>query len=168
MKKDIFIDANIASKFANTTDEKLLELINWLIEKKNESYLMMSDYLRIDMFKGNAHCPKEFSICNVIYKLQRDERLNFKDKNQIKEFQTKNFSGKIWKKLSCKTNKKGDPSNDPHHIALIFLSDRRFAITEDNNLLNDLLTFPMKGIQGKNITAVKKPQDVNYKENETA
>jgi len=168
MKKDIFIDADVANKFASTKDEHLLELINWLLESKNQSFLMMSDYLRNDCFKGNNHCSKEFSICTIYFQLQKDDRLNVKTKKEIKLFQQKFFNKKVWDKLKCTTNKKGDKSNDPEHIALILLSDRRIALTEDENLLNGILDFPMKGIGGIKATVAKKPQELNYKKSEAA
>ncbi|MEO9144544.1 MAG: hypothetical protein ABI237_03220 [Ginsengibacter sp.] len=165
--KDIFIDADITNKFSKTTDKDLIELIEWLLNKENKSFLLVSDYLRNEYLKGNAHCVKEFSISTIYFKLQQDGRLNAKTKKEIEDFKQKHFSKTIWKNLNCLKQKKGkNRTSDPNHIALIYLSDRRFALTEDENLFKDLNELKFKREDGKKVTVAKSPTDINYKTSE--
>lgn len=159
--KDIFIDADIANTFANTTEECKVDLINWLLNDDN-AFLVVTNALRGEYLGGNENCDKEFSISHIYLVLMGMERINPISNQQIKDFQKKHF---IWNEITCK--RKG--SHDPDHIAAILLSERKFAIVKDGKFHNDLLNFhPKKKIKGRAITVVNCPSKIDFKENEAA
>ncbi len=165
MKKDIFIDATLASKFVSTKDPLLIELINWLDDNTQKGddihYLLATDYIRKEYYDGNQNCSQYYCMGMIYSRLQQQERLNLKTKKEIEAFQKKYFTKKIWNKhLTCKTNCKGEKSNDPEHIASILMSDRKIAIIEEDAFRTDLVTFP---VLGEEVTAVDCPSKVNYK-----
>lgn len=78
--KDIFIDAEIANGFAIPKNEHIRELINWLFQydkedKENNAYLLVSEDLRREYFKGNHNCDKNYSIISIYITLQGQDRL---------------------------------------------------------------------------------------------
>ncbi len=162
--KDIFIDNEVAILFANTKDEHLLCLIKWLLHKdeenpENNAFLAISNSLRTEYLRSNKDSKKEFSISTIFYTLQQQGRLNGKNNYDIAAFQRTYFSKKIWKNLKSKRQN----SDDTSHIALIFLSERRLALIEDNNFIHDVINFPRKGIKGKRVCAKRCPSQLNYK-----
>lgn len=159
--KDIFIDANIASKFANPPNEDYLKFIKWLefedeSEPQNNAFLVVSSMIVTEYFAGCRNYNEGTSITAIYDKMQKGKRLNRKEKNEIDDFIKRNFTPKIWNDLRCK--RRG--SNDPKHIALILLSDRKMALTEDNDLLYDLLNFPKFK---KIIKVARDPINLEYK-----
>ena len=158
MKKDIFIDCQIACKFASTKDPHLKELIDWLLKKDHENpadraFLMLSPMLRKEYDGGNKNCFKEFSILTIIIKMQQDDRINFKKKEEIDEFKREYISKKQWDKLNSK-------ENDKDNIPLVFLSDRKMVLSEDENFVEDLINFPKFGNE---VSCSMNCQDFNYK-----
>jgi hypothetical protein len=170
MIKDIFIDAQIANKFASTTDKSFKELIDWLLSNNEEdrtqnAYLIVSNYLRKEYLGGNQNTQNQFSISNIYAKLMAQDRIITKTNKEIDEFMKKWFSKSIW---GCGMNCKKGGSDDPKHIALILLSERRIAIIDDHDFITDLINFPLRGIKGRTVKASRSPEGFDYKENEAA
>ena len=155
MKKDIFIDNNIATKFAGTTNVHYQEIANWLMETP-DAYLVISESLRKEYFRSNEHCNKSFSIISIYHTLIAAGRLISKSKQEIELFKNKYFDKKVWRGLRCK--RKG--SDDPSHMALVYLSDRRMALSDDINFIFDLQNFPRFGSK---VTAASWPSNLDYK-----
>lgn len=147
MKKDIFIDAQIANKFSgDNLSPEYKALINWLLlddkdNPENNAHLLSSKYLFKEYEGGNRGCQHEFSICHIYSILQGQGRINKVENDQIEAFKTQYFSKSIWDNLNCK---QGD-SDDPLHIIIILLSDRRMALIDDDDFITDLINFPKFG-----------------------
>ena len=80
MKKDIFIDNNIASKYFSTpTDEEYKKLIEWLAtyskDEQNDAYLVVSPYLIREYNESNRNARSETNILNILIELTKQGRL---------------------------------------------------------------------------------------------
>lgn len=159
--KDIFIDASIAIKFAKPPNEDYLKLIRWLqfedkTEPQNNAFLLVSKLIVNEYFGSCKNYNEGTSITAIYDKMQKSKRVNRKERSEIESFIKKHFTPKIWKSLRCKRR----DTNDPKHIALILLSDRKMALTDDTDLLYDLLNFP----KFKKIIKVERnPANLDYK-----
>jgi hypothetical protein len=156
MKKDIFIDNNIASQyFSNPTNEEYKNLLDWLLthDKKedNDAYLVVSPYLLREYHESNRNANSRTNIVKIVEELTKQERLILFTKKQIEGFQQKHFTNKVLRRLLSN-------AKDRNHIPAVLLSDRKMALSEDNNFLSDLLEFP----DFKPITA-KRPENLDYK-----
>jgi hypothetical protein len=160
MKKDIFIDNNIASKFSNPQDKEYIKLTKWLLtydfndaeNKNNYAHLVVSKKLLVEYIRSNQNSFGGTSIPSIVAELQKQGRLTFKSNEEIKDFKEKYFTKTVEKKL--KSN-----NEDREHIPVVLLSDRKFALSLDENFIYDLLNF-----KGHTVTVKKKPQDLNYEE----
>ena len=156
MKKDIFIDNNIASKYFSTpVDEEYKNLIEWLStfnKDEYDAYLVISPFLLREYNESNRNARSETNILNIIIQLTKQDRLVNFNKKQIEAFQTKHFSNKILKKLLSN-------AQDRNHIPAVLLSDRKMALSEDNNFLSDLNEFS----DFETFTS-KRPESLNYKD----
>lgn len=157
MKKDIFIDNNIASKYFSTpVDEEYKKLIEWLStcnkDEQNDAYLVVSPFLLREYNESNRNARSETNILNIIIQLTKQDRLQPFSKKQIEAFQTKYFSNKILKKLLSN-------AQDRNHIPAVLLSDRKIALSEDNNFLSDLEEF-----KDFKVNTAKRPEVLNYKD----
>ncbi|MDY6785065.1 MAG: hypothetical protein SW833_21400 [Cyanobacteriota bacterium] len=74
MKKDIFIDNNIAKNFANPLDPEYKKLIKWLLTQ-NDAYLVVSVKLLQEYKSTCANATSPTSIPLIIDRLTRDGRL---------------------------------------------------------------------------------------------
>lgn len=157
MKKDIFIDNNIASQyFSNPIDEEYKNLIEWLLThteiEGNNAHLVVSPYLLREYHESNRNANSRTNIIKIVEELTKQERLILFPKKQIEGFQQKHYSNKILKRLLSN-------AKDRNHIPAVLLSDRKMALSEDNNFLSDLREFS----DFKTITA-KRPENLNYKD----
>ena len=157
MKKDIFIDNNIASRyFSNPIDADYIELIAWLQTfNKNEdedAYLVVSPFLLREYFESNRNANSRTNIAQIIGDFTKQERLVQFNKKQIEAFQTTHFSKKTMKKLLSN-------AQDRNHIPIILMSERRMALSEDNNLIHDL-----NQITGFTAITAKRPEELAYKD----
>ena len=156
MRKDIFIDNNIAKNFNNPLDPEYKKLIRWLMAYKENSsknaYLMVSHKLILEYTGTASLSASGTSIIAIIQKMTREGRLvKIKDK-QIKEFQRIHFTKQIERKLKNIRIKK-----DRDHIPVVLLSERKYALSLDDKFINDLRNFP-----GFVVIAEKRPQDIRY------
>ncbi len=160
MKKDIFIDNNIASRFKNPTDPEYKKLIEWLRKyeepdankEDNNAYLVVSNKLLSEYMRSNLNIKDGQNIIQLISKLQSKGRLIFVKNEQIKEFKRVYFTKKVEKKLTCN-------QEDREHIPLVLLSNRKYALSIDDAFVSDLINFP-----GFVVTACKRPEDLPYHE----
>lgn len=159
MKKDIFIDNNIANKFANPQDEEYIKLTEWILSynaedvknKYNYAHLVVSQKLLVEYIRSNQNAFGGTSIPMIVAELQKQGRLVFKTKSEIKAFKDRYFTKTVEKKL--KSN-----NEDREHIPVVLLSDRKYALSLDENFSYDLKNF-----KGYTVTIEKRPQDLNYK-----
>ncbi|MCK4760673.1 MAG: hypothetical protein KAW12_00640 [Candidatus Aminicenantes bacterium] len=155
MRKDIFIDNNIAKNFSNPMDRQYIRLIAWLMNyNENNSpqnaYLVVSKKLIGEYSRTASAALSSTSIPVLIDKLTREGRLiNFKNA-EIKEFQQQYFTKTITRKL--RSNKA-----DHDHIPIVLMSDRKIALSLDDNLIYDLVHFP-----GFTVKAEKRPENLPY------
>ncbi|MEY4936484.1 MAG: hypothetical protein RIS64_2843 [Bacteroidota bacterium] len=155
MKKDIFIDNNIASRYlSNPTLDEYKKLIEWLMmHQKNEetdAYLVISPFLLKEYIESNRNANSKTNIVQIIDLFTKQNRLIRFDKKQIEAFQTKHFTKKVIKRMQSN-------AKDRNHIPAVLMSDRKMALSEDIKFLNDLEQVP----DFEAVTATK-PEDLNY------
>lgn len=156
MKRDIFIDNNIASQyFSNPIDDEYKKLIEWLkIHNKNDddAHLVVSPFLLREYYESNRYANSRTNIVQIIADMTKQDRLvNFSKKN-IEAFQQEHFSKKVVKKLLSN-------AKDRNHIPTVLLSERKMALTEDENFIHDLINF-----SGFEVIVAKRPEELNYKD----
>ena len=160
MKKDIFIDNNIASKFSNPQDKEYIKLTQWLLKfdendienKDNYAHLVVSQKLLVEYYRSAMAASSDTSIPMIINKLQSQGRLNNISNQDIRDFQTSHFTNAVKRKLRSN-------NEDRKHIPLVLLSDRKYALTRDDNFKYDLENF-----SGFNVRVEKKPSNLPYDE----
>lgn len=158
MKKDIFIDNNIASRFKNPADPEYIKLLDWLIrfqevnegQEDRNAYLVVSNKLLSEYNRSNEDVKGRQNIIAIIGRLQKEGRLVFVKNPEISSFRLKYFTKKIEKKLTCNLE-------DWDHIPIVLLSDRKFALSIDDAFVRDLNNFPRFSA-----TACKRPEDLPY------
>ncbi len=155
LKKDIFIDNNIAKNFSNPLDPEYKKLIKWLMtcDDKNpmqNAYLMLSQKLLIEYGRSARDASSSTNIAVIIDKLISQGRYTKISNQQIKDFKQDYFSKKVIRRLTC--NKA-----DREHIPVVLLSDRKYALSLDNAFIHDLRNFP-----GFVVLVAKRPQDLPY------
>jgi hypothetical protein len=144
MKKDIFIDNNVAKNFANPLDPEYKLLLEWLIA---EGHLVLSKKLMGEYLRSSGHAHSLTNIAAVIGRLTAAGRLNTFTNQQLREFV---ISPRIAKKLRCNRE-------DVDHLKCVLMSDRKYAITLDDGLRYDINHYP--GVQAK---AEARPEDIPY------
>jgi hypothetical protein len=157
MKKDIFIDTNIAKNFSNPMDVEYKKLIRWLMKNDPENvignaYLMVSNRLLGEYSRSISYPADGTNIWVIIDKLTREGRLIKITNAEIKEFQRSHFTKKVVKDL--RSNKE-----DHAHIPVVLLSDRKYALSRDEDFIYDLVHFP-----GFKARAEKRPEKLPYDE----
>ncbi len=160
MKKDIFIDNNIASRFKNPADPAYIKLRDWLIqyteikagEIDTNAHLVVSQKLLNEYNRSNQNVKEGQNIIAIIGRLQKQGRLVFIKNQAIKDFQQIHFTKKAEKKLTCN-------QEDREHIPTVLLSHRKYALSIDDAFVADLINFP-----GFVVTACKRPEDLPYHE----
>ena len=157
MKKDIFIDNNIASRyFSNPVDAEHSKLVDWLRtfneDEETDAYLLISPYLMREYHESNRNATSTTNIVQIIGDLTKQERLVNFTKKEIEAFQNQHYSKKVMKRL-LSNNK------DRNHIPVVLLSDRKMALSEDDNFLHDLYEF-----SGFEPVTAKRPENLNYRE----
>lgn len=154
MRKDIFIDNNIAKNLTNPLSEEYKDLKDWLMhfdqnDSSNCAVLVLSPKI-LNEYKSTSDYSYKENISVIINLMNNQNRINKFSNLDIKKFQNKHFK----KKQKFRCNKK-----DQNHIPIVLMSDRKMALTADNNFKYDLINFP--GF--KNVIVEKKPSLINYK-----
>lgn len=145
---DIFIDNCIASRFTTPKDPKFKQLIAWLIhsDKKNtekNAFLVVSNKLLAEYNRTNSHADGGTNIIVIIEILKREGRIIKISNEAIKNFKRQNFKKRIIRNLQSNPE-------DRDHIPVVLLSDRKMALTQDENLTADLNGFPGFTVQVSN------------------
>lgn len=91
------------------------------------------------------------SIPIIIDIMTKQNRLITVSNDVIRDFKNNHFSKKILNSLKCNLK-------DQDHIPLICISDRKYALSYDNNFISDLKSFP-----GFTIIVEKRPENLPYK-----
>lgn len=156
MKKDIFIDTNIVSRFTNPMDKEYIHLIKWLQTFNNDetkdAYLVVSKKLLSEYNRSTMHALSATCISSIINTLLIQGRLISITNEQIKEFHRQHFTKKVEKNLRCN-------EEDRNHIPVVLLSERKYALAIDDAFVNDLRNFP-----GFTARVEKRPEDLPYKD----
>lgn len=160
MKKDIFIDNNIAKNFTEPKDEAYKNLIRWLMEydknkpepDENDAFLVVSQKLLVEYIRSSQHNFRGTSINLITKKLQAEGRLLKIGTEEIKAFKKQHFTPKILKQLKCN-------EEDRDLIPIVLLSDRKFGLSLDQNFTNDLYKIP-----GFAPTIADRPENLPYTE----
>jgi len=158
MKKDLFIDTNITSKFSNPQDKEYIKLTKWLLKfdeedvenRNNYAHLVVSNKLLVEYKRSALGATSDTSIPVIIDTLQRQGRLIKKSNQEIISFKQTYFTKAVEKSLRSN-------NEDRDHIPLVLLSDRKYALTLDNNLKYDLEHF-----SGFRVRVEKRPENLPY------
>lgn len=158
MKKDIFIDNNLASKFTNPQDKEYLRLTKWLLDfdiddienKDNYAHLVVSKKLLVEYYRSSMGASSSTAIPIIINKLQQQGRLVVISNKEIKEFKQDHYS-KITEKKFRSNNE------DRELIPVVLLSVRKYALSYDDNFTHDLENFP-----GFKVLVKKRPEEIPY------
>ncbi len=159
MRKDIFIDSCITCKFSNPQDKEYIKLTTWLMyyngsdisNKDNYAHLIVSKKLLVEYHRSALNAKSDTSIPSIIDKLLREDRLIVISNQKIKALQAAYFSKSVLRKL--RSNKE-----DREHIPLVLLSERKFALSYDDNFIYDLVNF-----SGFSVLVKKRPEQIPYK-----
>lgn len=154
MKKDIFIDNNIACRFANPMDPAMKRLIEWLMKNVEGSdgnaIMVVSPKLLHEYMASCQGAYGKTSIPMVINQLTREGRLTMIRNAEIKDFKMKFFTKKVEKCLRSN-------QEDRNHIPVVLLSERKYALTNDDKFTYDLTHFP-----GYKVLVCSKPDGMPY------
>ena len=159
MKHDIFIDNNIACKFSNPADSEYKELIRWLMDnhkiadgkEDDRAYLVVSHKILAEYYRSCRNDAGKTSIPMIISQLTKDGRLELFSNEEINGFKSQYFTKAIEKKLRSN-------NEDREHIPPVLMSDRKYALTYDDNFTYDLEHFP-----GFTVIVQKRPENIPYR-----
>ena len=159
MRRDIFIDNNVASKFSNPVDIEYKELIKWLMDnheikdeaEDDRAYLVVSNQLIAEYYRSCRGSFSSSSIPMIIYRLTIEGRLESYSNKEINQFKTDFFTKTVERKFRSN-------NEDRNHIPIVLMSDRKFVLTYDDNFTFDLEHFP-----GFSVVVSKRPELLPYK-----
>lgn len=120
-------------------------------EEDDRAYLVVSQKLLVEYARSCRDAAGKTSIPMIISQLTRDGRLERITNQQIKEFKNKYFTKSVERNLRAN-------NEDRDHIPAVLLSERKYALTYDENLTHDLENFP-----GFAVLVSKRPEDIPYK-----
>jgi hypothetical protein len=157
MKKDIFIDNNIAKNFANPLDPEYKRLVGWLAKYdpllgQGNAHLVVSKKLLAEYNRTAASAYSGTSIGVLIDKLTREGRTVMISNQEIKGFKKTYYKKHIVKRFRCS-------ALDRDHIPSVLLSDRKYALSIDDDFIYDIINFP-----GFIVRAAKRPEGLPYAE----
>lgn len=127
--KDIFIDNDAATNFLNPQQEQYKALFKWLM---SEGYLVVSQKLLAEYHRTSGACCLAVNICTVVAELTKRGRLVRFGKDNLGQFP---IPKRVERKL--KSNQK-----DRVHLKTVLLSVRKYALSMDQNLCDDINNFP--------------------------
>ncbi len=155
MKKDIFIDNNIAKNFANPMDPEYKKLISWLKihnnNKNADAYLVISKKLLEEYISTSGQCNASTNICAIVALLHSQGRLDIFTNSQISQFCRTHYKKHVVQNMICSY------IDRKYHIPTVLLSERHYALSIDDAFIRDLINFP-----GFTVVAAKRPEYLNY------
>lgn len=86
----------------------------------------------------------------IINKMSREGRLVKVSNQEITAFKQKHFKKRVIKKFTCN-------EEDRELIPVVLLSDRKYALSLDNNFIHDLKNFP-----GFVVVTARRPENLSY------
>lgn len=146
--KDIFVDNSVVNEFASPKDIEYKKFITWLMEK---GFLVASQKL---INEYNRTCSGSYSCTSITVILNRlisDKRIRIFKKTEIENFK------RIYFKASVRKVLRSGYVDREYHIPTVLMSNRKYALVDDNNLKYDLVNFP-----GFTVLAEKRPEDLPY------
>ncbi len=154
--KDIFIDNNVAIHFCNPIDVEYKELIEWLFffdkQKPDDNpSLVISNKLLNEYKRTMGMCRRETCIILIIDKQIRQGNITKYMPQEISDFKSSHFTKSILSKLQSNPE-------DRELLPLVLLSKRKYALSEDNDLIEDLHKFTEFSV-----TTAKSPSEISYK-----
>ena len=158
MRKDIFIDNNVAKNFANPLDPEYKKLIQWLMaydldkhgKDGDAAYLMVSNKLIAEYQRTSGDARSATNITMIISQMTKEGRLVRVSNQEIAAFKRKHFKKRVIKKFTCN-------EEDRELIPVVLLSDRKYALSLDNNFIHDLENFP-----GFVVVTARRPENLLY------
>jgi hypothetical protein len=145
MRKDIFVDNNVAKNFCNPADQHYKNFIKWLFE---EGHLAVSNKIIQEYVSSTGGSQSSTNIVIIIARLTREGRLIKFSKQQLDEL---TFDKRTERRL--RSNRKDRP-----HIKVTLLSDRKLALSLDRNFRYDVNNFP-----GYRAVARERPEELDYR-----
>lgn len=145
MPKDIFVDTTVAKTFCNPVDQHYKDFIKWLLR---EGCLVVTNKILGEYVGASGASPSETNIVVIIAQLTRDGRLLKFTKQQLDEFR---FTTRTERRLRC--NRKDHP-----HVKAVLLSERKLAVSLDDNFRYDVNNFP-----GYRAVARRRPEELDYR-----
>ena len=143
MKKDIFIDTDFAvKKLTNPMSPSCLSFYQWLITKNSnpthDAFLVLSLKLIREYSDSCGIYPSLRTGMSVIFDIvTKENRINRVENSQIKDFKKNHYKSKrLTGRLRCNKN------DACFHLPTVMLSDRKYALSLDNNFSHDLNNFP--------------------------
>lgn len=146
MKKDLFVDNNIAKNFKNPADPEYQKLMKWLFF---EGHLVLTHKLNMEYLASNQGNFGQ-SIITIINQLTIDGRLV---KISTEEMKALTFPKSLEKKCQ-KLNK------DYWHLKAILLSNRKIALIIDKAFRDAVNSHPK--YDGVQAYAVARPEEIDY------
>jgi hypothetical protein len=145
MRKDVFVDNNVAKDFCNPPDPCYKEFIKWLYD---EGHLAVSNKILAEYVSSTGASSSPTNMVVIVARLTRDGRLIKFTQQQLDGFK---FSKSEERNL--RSNRK-----DHSHLKVVLLSDRKFAVSLDDNFRYDVNNFP-----GHRAIACKRPDELAYR-----
>lgn len=145
MPKDVFVDNNVSKNFCNPLDQHYKDFIKWLVE---EGYLVVTNKILTEYVSSTGASSSRTNIVAIIGQLTKHGRLIKFTTQQLRGFGIK------------KHVKKGLRSNPKDHVHLkaVLLSDRKLALSLDDNFRYDVNSFP-----GHGAVAKERPEELAYR-----
>jgi hypothetical protein len=144
--KDIFVDNDAATNFGNPLDPHYKEFFKWLL---CEGYLVVSQKLLNEYGRTCCGGAVGANIGVIVSKLTIDGRLIVVKKAQLDDFIIPKHIARRLKSNFL----------DHVHIKAVMLSHRKFAVSVDTRLRNDINNFPKFAA-----CAVDRPEKIGYRE----
>lgn len=143
--KDIFVDNDAATNFGNPLDSHYKDFFKWLI---CDGFLVVSQKLLNEYGRTCCGSSTGSNIGVIVSKLTIEGRLIVFKRNQLDGFE-------IPKRIARRLQ-----SNylDHVHIKAVLLSNRKFAVSGDLRLRDDINNFP-----GFVACAVDRPEKIDYR-----
>ena len=120
-------------------------------QEDDRAYLVVSQKLLAEYSRSCRDASGATSIPMIISKMTKEGRLIQITNHEIKDFKSQYFTKAIEKKLRSN-------NEDRDHIPSVLLSERKYALTYDENFTYDLEHFP-----GFTVIVKSRPEDIDYK-----
>jgi hypothetical protein len=142
--KDILVDNDAATNFGNPLDSHYKEFFKWLL---CEGYLVVSQKLLNEYGRTCCGGATGSNIGVIVSKLTIDGRLIVFKRAELDGFLIPKH---VARRLQSNFQ-------DQVHIKAVLLSHRKFAVSVDSRLRNDINKFPKFAA-----LAVDRPEKINY------